>query len=104
MRLIAIAFFWDQYLIFGSNVVFWVFGLSIMVVGVWAWSEKDIFNNFSRIANLALDPAFILIVAGGAGFTIGFTGCVGALRENTCLLAGVSACATLVSNLKAIGE
>ena len=80
-----------KYLIFGSNVVFWVFGLSIMVVGFWAWTEKDIFNNFSRITNLALDPAFILIVCGCIGFTIGFTGCVGALRENTCLLAGVSA-------------
>lgn len=124
-----------KYLIFGSNVVFWLLGLSIMLVGklvlttisclcvcgreweliasvsvasflffhcyltwlwkrkssgFWAWTEKDIFNNFSRITNLALDPAFILIVGGCIAFTIGFTGCVGALRENTCLLAAVS--------------
>jgi tetraspanin-5 len=42
------------------------------------------------VANVALDPAFILICIGTVTFIIGFTGCVGALRENTCLLATVS--------------
>jgi len=36
---------------------------------------------------VALDPAFILVLIGTLTFIIGFTGCVGALRENTCLLA-----------------
>lgn len=31
---------------------------------MWAWSEKDTFHNLSRIANIALDPAFILICIG----------------------------------------
>jgi tetraspanin-5 len=61
--------------------------LGILTVGVWAWSEKDIFNNLGKVANVALDPAFILICIGTVTFIIGFTGCVGALRENTCLLA-----------------
>ena len=78
-----------KYLIFGSNAVFWLIGLSILLIGIWAWSEKDYFTNWSQIANLTLDPAFILIVIGCGTFIIGFTGCVGALRENTCLLAGV---------------
>ncbi|KAK0169109.1 hypothetical protein PV327_002855 [Microctonus hyperodae] len=58
-----------------------------MAVGVWAWKEKDTFNNLSRLTNVALDPAFILILVGTVTSVIGFTGCVGALRENTCLLA-----------------
>ncbi|KAK1125356.1 hypothetical protein K0M31_005726 [Melipona bicolor] len=58
-----------------------------MAIGVWAWTEKDTFNNLSRLTNVALDPAFILILVGTVTFIIGFTGCVGALRENTCLLA-----------------
>ena len=65
-------------------------GLGITAVGIWAWTEKDTFSNLSRLTNVALDPAFILIVAGAITFIIGFTGCVGALRENTCLLACVS--------------
>ncbi|XP_067138156.1 tetraspanin-5-like isoform X2 [Centruroides vittatus] len=76
-----------KYLIFGFNVIFWLLGLSIFVVGIWAWTEKDIFNNLSRLTNITLDPAFLLIIVGTITFIIGFAGCVGALRENTCLLA-----------------
>lgn len=65
-------------------------GLSVLAIGFWAWSEKDTFNNLSRLANVALDPAFLLILVGLMTFVIGFTGCVGALRENSCLLAAVS--------------
>lgn len=71
-----------KYLIFGFNVLFWVrtslatisygtdcylvqlLGLGILTVGVWAWSEKDTFNNLGKLANVALDPAFILICVG----------------------------------------
>jgi tetraspanin-5 len=65
-------------------------GLCIFAIGLWAWNEKDIFNNFSKFTNVALDPAFVLIVIGIVTFIIGFTGCVGALRENTCLLSAVN--------------
>lgn len=51
-----------KYVIFGFNVMFWWLGLGIMAVGVWAWTEKDTFNNLSRLTNVALDPAFILIL------------------------------------------
>ncbi|XP_050666981.1 tetraspanin-5 isoform X3 [Leptidea sinapis] len=76
-----------KYVIFGVNVLFWFLGLVILAVGIWAWTEKDTFNNLSRLTNIALDPAFVLICVGTITFIIGFTGCVGALRENTCLLA-----------------
>lgn len=56
-------------------------------VGIWAWCEKEIFSNFSKLTNVALDPAFVLIILGGISFIIGFTGALGALRESTCLLA-----------------
>ncbi|XP_074116251.1 tetraspanin 26A isoform X1 [Cotesia typhae] len=76
-----------KYVIFGFNVLFWWLGLGIMAVGVWAWKEKETFSNLSQLTNVALDPAFILILVGTVTSVIGFTGCVGALRENTCLLA-----------------
>ncbi|XP_021957231.1 tetraspanin-5 [Folsomia candida] len=76
-----------KYLIFGFNVIFWLMGLFILGVGVWAWSEKETLSNLSKLTRVALDPAFILVLVGSMTFVIGFTGCVGALRENTCLLA-----------------
>lgn len=76
-----------KYMIFGFNVLFWVrflynihvrdmflflqlLGLGILTVGVWAWSEKDTFNNLSKVANVALDPAFILICIGKKYITV----------------------------------
>jgi len=76
-----------KYVIFGFNVIFWLLGLGVLAIGIWAWTEKDTFNNLSKLTNIALDPAFIFIWAGAITFVIGFTGCVGALRENTALLA-----------------
>lgn len=70
-----------KYMIFGFNVLFWVshsnfpqtehksilfqlMGLGILTIGVWAWREKDVFNNLGKVANIALDPAFVLICIG----------------------------------------
>jgi len=39
-------------------------GLMVLAIGFWAWGEKDTFNNLSRLANVALDPAFLLILVG----------------------------------------
>lgn len=65
-------------------------GLIILAAGIWAWNEKDAFSNLNKLTLLVLDPAFVLICIGSIAFLIGFTGSVGALRENTCLLGMVS--------------
>ncbi|KAK7113385.1 tetraspanin-17-like [Littorina saxatilis] len=75
-----------KYLMFAFNVVFWLFGGSMLAIGLWAWAEKDTLANFSKLTNIALDPALVFIVIGLTMFVIGFAGCVGSLRENTCLL------------------
>ncbi|XP_073823063.1 tetraspanin 26A isoform X2 [Musca autumnalis] len=75
-----------KYLLFLCNTLFWMTGLIILAAGVWAWNEKDAFSNQFKLTLLVLDPAFVLICSGSIAFLIGFTGSVGALRENTCLL------------------
>uniref|UniRef100_A0A0N5AUK0 Tetraspanin n=1 Tax=Syphacia muris TaxID=451379 RepID=A0A0N5AUK0_9BILA len=77
-----------KYSIFGSNVFFFLVGFALLGVGVWARYEKNsAYYTFNRISKLYLDPSIFLMVIGGLIFIIGFSGCVGALRENTCFLA-----------------
>jgi tetraspanin-5 len=91
---------------FGFNIIFWVkilfflisknlylfiqiLGFMIGAIGIYAWIEKDTFDNFGRLTmggTLFFDPALVFVLVGIFMFCIGFTGCVGSLRENTCLL------------------
>jgi len=81
-----------KYLVFGFNVIFWIIGLTVLLVGIWAQAEKNPFSQLgTRLSRFYMDPAWILIMVGFVTFIIGFSGCVGALRENTCLLACYSA-------------
>ncbi|XP_048760707.2 tetraspanin-5-like isoform X2 [Ostrea edulis] len=75
-----------KYLMFGFNVLFWLVGAGLCAIGLWAWTEKDMFNNIGKVTSMTLDPALAFIVTGGVMFIIGFCGCIGALRENTVLL------------------
>ena len=61
----------------------------IAAIGIYAWIEKDTFDNFGRLTmggTLFFDPALLFVLVGIFMFCIGFAGCVGSLRENTCLL------------------
>lgn len=82
--------YWIEWLTSSFTFFLQLFGLLILGVGIWAWKEKDIFSNIPKLTNIALDPAFVLIILGLISFVIGFTGALGALRENTCLLSAVS--------------
>ena len=96
---------------FGLNILFWVcdllvrqtnesrslslqiLGFVIAAIGIYAWIEKETFVNFGRLitgGTLFFDPALIFVLVGVFMFCIGFAGCVGSLRENTCLLLFVS--------------
>jgi hypothetical protein len=90
---------------FGFNILFWVnifllnnevrfsslkiLGFMIGAIGIYAWIEKETFDNFGRLTmggTLFFDPALLFVLVGILMFFIGFAGCVGSLRENTCLL------------------
>uniref|UniRef100_A0A3Q4MJC4 Tetraspanin-5-like n=1 Tax=Neolamprologus brichardi TaxID=32507 RepID=A0A3Q4MJC4_NEOBR len=80
-----------KYFIFGFNILFWLLGMALVGIGLWAWSEKGVLSNISSITDLGgLDPVWLFMVVGGVMFILGFAGCIGALRENTFLLKFVS--------------
>ena len=62
------------------------------MVGVWAYQEKTRFSSTSieSVYDILFDMSLVLMVVGVVVFVVTFTGCVGALRENLCLLNVVS--------------
>ncbi|KAM9011590.1 tetraspanin-14 isoform 1-T1 [Ara ararauna] len=78
---------WYKYLLFSYNIVFWLAGVAFLAAGLWAWSEKGVLSDLTKVTGLhGLDPVLLVLVVGIVMFTLGFAGCVGALRENICLL------------------
>ncbi|KAG7247554.1 hypothetical protein CRUP_026617 [Coryphaenoides rupestris] len=64
-----------KYSLFCCCYVFWVSSSVLVAVGVYA-----------KIAKEKVDPALILIVIGSVMFFMNVFGCLGALRNATCLL------------------
>uniref|UniRef100_UPI00358E89D8 tetraspanin-5-like isoform X2 n=1 Tax=Myxine glutinosa TaxID=7769 RepID=UPI00358E89D8 len=76
-----------KYCLFGFNIIFWLVGAAFLGIGLWAWAEKGVLTNLPSITQLkGFDPVWLFLVVGAVMFVLGFTGCVGALRENTYLL------------------
>lgn len=81
-----------KYILFFVNVLFWFLSVIVLGIGVYVMVEKR--DLYSRLSDLYYDPAVIFVAFGGFMFIITFTGCLGALRENTyllCFYAGIIA-------------
>ncbi|KAK3573965.1 hypothetical protein QTP86_033555 [Hemibagrus guttatus] len=76
-----------KYLMFSYNIIFWLAGAAFIAIGFWAWSEKGILLDLTQVTRLhGFDPVWLVLLVGMVTFILGFAGCVGALRENICLL------------------
>lgn len=73
-----------KYSLFFLNVFFWLAAVLILGVGVYIMVEKK--DTYQNLSDLKFDPAVLFVILGGALFLITFLGCLGALRENTCML------------------
>ncbi|XP_077977869.1 tetraspanin-33-like [Glandiceps talaboti] len=74
---------WVRYCLFVFNIIAWFIGLIFISIGIWARVEKDQLDDLSTIKT---DPAVLIILTGCIVFVIAFFGCIGALRQNICLL------------------
>ncbi|KAF4523026.1 hypothetical protein B566_EDAN007456 [Ephemera danica] len=80
------------------NLVFWLSGCTLLVLGVWLIVEPDAGRLINVVAPIHLPPnlhiplAYVLAALGAAILLVGFIGCCGALQESRCLLAVYNCC------------
>lgn len=78
-----------KYTMFFINFLIWVVCVFMVAIGLWAFLDKYSTQGIVRVQSafdIILDLSIVLMVVGGVIFILSCTGCVGALRENTCLL------------------
>ncbi|XP_015719239.1 tetraspanin-4 isoform X2 [Excalfactoria chinensis] len=77
-----------KYLMFVFNLLFWLGGCGILGVGIWLAVTQ---GNFATLSSSfpSLSAANLLIVTGTFVMIIGFVGCIGAIKENKCLLLSI---------------
>ena len=63
-------------------------GMSVAGLGIWISVEKD--KPVNDALDIFFDPSILMCLGGCIIFSLGFFGCLGALRENICLLKTVS--------------
>ncbi|KAI5618702.1 hypothetical protein C0J50_21733 [Silurus asotus] len=74
-----------KYLMFIFNLIFWLGGCGLFGVGVWL-SFRQVEISHLPLSFPSLSVANLLLVAGGVTMVTGFLGCLGALKEQRCLL------------------
>ncbi|XP_042574724.1 tetraspanin-10-like [Cyprinus carpio] len=79
-----------KYLLITSNLLFTVLGLVTLVVGLWGLINKESFAQ-EKISGIGTDPMLLFMFLGLILALLSLMGCVGALRENMCLLRTFSA-------------
>ncbi|MED6277204.1 hypothetical protein CHARACLAT_010931 [Characodon lateralis] len=79
-----------KYFLFLCNLIFTVLGLVVLGLGIWGLVSKESFAQ-EKIGRIGTDPMLILLTLGFLLTLLCLTGCVGALRENCCLLKLFSA-------------
>jgi len=73
-----------KYLVFIFNLLFFLFGITMVAVGAYVqYQMTDYLNFFDTKIN---GPAILLIIVGLVIFVIAFFGCCGAIKENYCMV------------------
>ncbi|XP_052438396.1 tetraspanin-9-like isoform X3 [Carassius gibelio] len=74
-----------KYMMFIFNLIFWLCGCGLLGVGIWLSVSQGSFATFSP-SFPSLSAANMVITIGAIVMVTGFLGCLGAIKENKCLL------------------
>uniref|UniRef100_A0A9J8A895 Tetraspanin n=1 Tax=Cyprinus carpio carpio TaxID=630221 RepID=A0A9J8A895_CYPCA len=74
-----------KYTMFVFNLIFWLCGCGLLGVGIWLSVSQGSFATFSP-SFPSLSAANMVIAIGAIVMVTGFLGCLGAIKENKCLL------------------
>uniref|UniRef100_W5L6W6 Tetraspanin-10 n=1 Tax=Astyanax mexicanus TaxID=7994 RepID=W5L6W6_ASTMX len=74
-----------KYVLFSSNLLFTALGLAMLGLGLWGLLSKESFSQ-EKLGSLGTDPMLLFVFLGLVLTLLCVTGCVGAVRENYCLL------------------
>ncbi|XP_034032965.1 tetraspanin-9 isoform X1 [Thalassophryne amazonica] len=74
-----------KYMMFTFNLIFWLCGCGLLGVGIWLSVSQGSFATFSP-SFPSLSAANMVIAIGTIVMVTGFLGCLGAIKENKCLL------------------
>ncbi|KAM9705856.1 tetraspanin-9-like [Menidia menidia] len=74
-----------KYMLFLFNLLFWLGGCGLLGVGVWLSVSQGSFATLSP-SFPSLSAANLIIILGTVVMVTGFLGCLGAIKENKCLL------------------
>lgn len=74
-----------KYCFLSFNTLCLFLAIFIILIGIWAWTEKETYNT-DISQNLLLDPVFILFITGLITFTISCSGVIASLKENVTIL------------------
>jgi len=86
-----------KYLLFTFNLLFWLIGVFLLAIGVWAQADENFVNVILRVSGENQEPAeniamyvnymsLFIIALGGVITIIALFGCCGAIRESRCCL------------------
>ncbi|XP_069779399.1 tetraspanin-10 [Narcine bancroftii] len=91
-----------KYTMIMFNFVFTVLGSLILGIGIWGLIDKESLA-LENITNLSTDPMLAFVSVGLVVSTMSFAACVGALRENQCLLKFFTAGNLILVMVEVIG-
>ncbi|XP_046670757.1 CD9 antigen [Homalodisca vitripennis] len=75
-----------KYLVFFVNLVFWITGLTIIVLSIWMLTDPTFYMSMAQDESSYYTGVYLFLVVGTLMFIVGFLGCCGAIKESQCML------------------